>query len=227
MRIQRLCTACDAVGKLVFGLYACPLSEGLPRERRHTHAHFTALELLSAALAEDWGLPHCRLERDEKGKPVLMQPDMYVNLSHSRTMAVCGIATVPLGVDCESPRRIKDSALQRVCAENERQLLRQSSDPAYDFSRLWTLKEAYGKCIGEGIRMPLARAAFELSHETLRFLHPHSGEYDFLQLLLPEKTVVSVCVRRSLPPMKICCHENLSIIGSEAFPKGVFYYAAD
>lgn len=227
MRIQRLCTAHDHHGRLALGLYACPLSEDLPREKRHTYAHFAALELLSAALAEDWGLHHCRMVRDAKGKPMLVCSGVHVNLSHSRKMAVCGIALTPLGVDCEGPRQVKSATVQRVCAESEQQLLLQSEEPAYDFARLWTLKEAYGKCTGEGIRMPLTHAEFDFSHEMLRFLHTQKEAYGFLQLLLPEKTVVSVCMQQPFSPMKIHCREGISVMGSESFPRGVFCYAAD
>lgn len=227
MEIQRLCTVThDDEQEIILRLYAAPIADELPRGERYRYAHFTALDLLSAALAEDWRIFNCRIIREENGKPKLVHPRLFVNISHCQGLAICGISTVPIGVDAEPPRSIKERMISRICAENEISFLLQSKNPQYDFSRLWTLKEAYGKCTGDGIRLPLATIAFDCSGDTIRFLHRDSSDYAFLQLLLPKEYTAAVCLSGAPENMNILYHlTNISLYGSDRFTKGAIAYA--
>lgn len=227
MKVQRICTIIDGNDqKCILRLYLAPIPQDLPRGEQYRYSHFFALELLSAALAADWALPHCRIARDEKGKPMLMHPQLYMNLSHCRGLAACGIATVPIGVDAEPPRAFKEHMLPRICAKREIKYLQQSQHPQKDFSRLWTLKEAYGKCTGAGIRLPLASIAFDCSGETIDFLHPAAEDHAFLQFLLPEDRTVAVCLAKPPNNLRVCCDlPAASLYSSHHFPKGAISYA--
>ncbi len=226
--MQRICTMIGADDKPLLRLYAAPIPEDIPRGRKNRVSHLVALDLLSTALAADWHLPHCRLLRDANGKPYLADVPLFVNLSHCKELAICAVAAVPVGVDCESPRVVKESTVTRICSSAEQAFLNESADMPYDFSRLWTLKESYGKCIGAGIRLPLAEIAFAIHGDTLDFCHPQQNAYAFLQLLLPNDHIASVCMPQShtvqqmqyhLPQMQICSTQNL--------PKGAFYHVTD
>ena len=229
MEIQRLCTVTHGdENNVILRLYAAPIPENLPRGESHRYAHFTGLELLSAALAKDWELSHCRMIREESGKPKLLHPRLFVNISHCRGLAVCGISYMPIGVDVESPRIIKERMLPRICAEKEADFLQKSAHPQKDFSRLWTLKEAYGKCTGDGIRLPLSTIAFGCSGDTIDFLHENASDYDFLQLLLPKEYTAAVCMTHIRKNMRILYHiADAVVYGSNTFPKGAISYAED
>src|SRR5262249_51380525 len=83
------------------------------------------------------------------------------NVAHSGTELVCAIASGrPVGVDIESERDDLDLvALARrfFCAGEIRQLETSPPDRARQlFFRYWTLKEAYLKAEGSGLRLDLA-----------------------------------------------------------------------
>ena len=72
------------------------------------------------------------------GKPYFPEyPEICFNYSHADAGILCGIAETPLGVDIE--RLIEDPAVQ-----------------IRYFSKIWTAKESYLKCIGTGIRQKLS-----------------------------------------------------------------------
>ncbi|MGN0647300.1 MAG: 4'-phosphopantetheinyl transferase family protein [Oscillospiraceae bacterium] len=226
--MQRICTFTGAGSKQMLRLYALPLDEDIPKRRQNRLSHLAAVDLLSAALAADWHLPHCRMLRDEQGKPYLADVPLFVNISHCRGLAICAVATLPVGVDCESPRVVKETTVTRICSGAEQAFLAASVHKPYDFSRLWTLKEAYGKCIGAGIRLPLAEIAFTIHGDTIAFCHPQGDAYAFLQLLLPDAHIAAICIPKSNAVQQIQYHlPQLRVCESQYLPKGAFCHVTD
>ena len=102
------------------------------------------------------------------GKPCLASgdgPDFSVSHSHSR--ALYGIVRGrEIGVDLErigKPSLDHERIAERFFSPAEAAYLRSlpPESRAESFFRLWTLKEAYVKALGEGLRIPLA--SFEVS----------------------------------------------------------------
>lgn len=101
-----------------------------------------------------------------EGKPALAScPNIQFNLSHSGNWAVCALCTapVPVGVDIQRVKRISPR-LQRHFSTAEQELLRDCPPLEQDrmMIQFWCLKEAYCKCTGRGLRVPLNRASFTL-----------------------------------------------------------------
>ncbi|MCD7881817.1 MAG: 4'-phosphopantetheinyl transferase superfamily protein [Clostridiales bacterium] len=106
---------------------------------------------------------HCRevplpvsRDQDEHGKPYLLgRPDFQFNLSHSGLWAVCAVAPVPVGVDIQQERPVSVK-LSRKFTAAEQQSLQGLSSPLelHRIFDLWTMKEAYTKCIGLGLLCP-------------------------------------------------------------------------
>ena len=98
------------------------------------------------------------LSRDGEGRPYLVSRPVDFNLSHSAAHAAA--ATVPspyrVGVDVEEPipAARADSLVRRYATEGERAMM---TDPAVDFTLIWTVREAIAKYTGEG--NPTARDA--------------------------------------------------------------------
>jgi 4'-phosphopantetheinyl transferase len=110
-------------------------------------------------------------DRGEHGRPDAVLgpgvPPLRFNLSHTLGMAVCAVTLDrDIGVDVESvERRCQARAIaDRFFAPAEVEGLRDG--PAerrrVRFFELWTLKEAYVKARGVGLKIPLRRFAFAL-----------------------------------------------------------------
>ncbi|HEV2606744.1 MAG TPA: 4'-phosphopantetheinyl transferase superfamily protein [Xanthomonadaceae bacterium] len=86
---------------------------------------------------------------------------IHLSLSHSGEVVAAAIAQFPLGIDLESTRGVRDwlALADHVFApeECEQLLLLPESDRQELFHRYWTLKEAYGKRDGTGLRLSQAR----------------------------------------------------------------------
>lgn len=171
----------------------------LPLDCKHRAAHFAALDLLSSVVRENYGAANLHLMRDENGKPQLIHPFLHMNLTHCKGLAVLAIGNLPVGVDVEPPRICRDAARKHVCcAEESRQILTSKNADAM-FSRIWTLKEAYGKWHGGGIRLPLSEICFSIEPNRVTFLHPDAADLSFHQFLLEIDGIpyaVSVCTER-------------------------------
>ena len=98
------------------------------------------------------------------GKLYVKDLDVEFNISHSGDMVVCAIDNKPIGIDIEQIRPIDLTVVKHICTDEELVYLF-GHTPAYqDFTyttdtkiltrcfELWTAKEAYGKCTGEGIK---------------------------------------------------------------------------
>ncbi len=177
--------------QLMFRVYAEPLPDTGPRQS-HKAAHFAALDLLSSALAEDFGVYHAVIRRSGLGKPKLIHDSLHMNLSHCRGLAVAAIGRVRLGVDAEAPRSVPDSLIEKVCTPEEISAIRADDDKNRAFSRFWTLKEAYSKWDGRGLAIGFASLGFTLSDE-ITFHHPAADAVRFVQLSYSDTHIVSLC----------------------------------
>ncbi len=90
-------------------------------------------------------------DRGKHGKPFAVGLDVHFNISHSGNMVVCAVNDKPVGIDIEQIRDYKSDVAKRVCSETELNLILQSDNPADEFTRIWTAKEAYTKYLGIGL----------------------------------------------------------------------------
>lgn len=159
---------------------------------------------------------------DAHGRPRIVAPQglppIEFNLAHSGERVVLGITTGrSLGVDVEYTRRRADTvSLERYFAPAERAAL--ATLPAAQrrqrFFELWTLKEAYLKARGLGLRLPLHGCAFEWSapgEVRLALSGAFAAgpqRWALAQLSLRERYVLAVCAeRREDPPLTLAVHE--------------------
>lgn len=99
----------------------------------------------------------------EHGKPYAKDLSIEFNISHSGDMVICAVDNNPIGIDIEQIRPIDLTVAKRICSEEELLYLFNHAPTEQDFTyttdteiltrffELWTAKEAYGKCIGNGI----------------------------------------------------------------------------
>ncbi|MBR4342501.1 MAG: 4'-phosphopantetheinyl transferase superfamily protein [Lachnospiraceae bacterium] len=94
----------------------------------------------------------------KNGKPYIEgHPELCFNISHSGDRVMCAFADVPVGCDVEfveEGKKQTDSIAKRFFTENERRLIETQKSDDGIFYTIWTLKESYVKCIGEGLQCP-------------------------------------------------------------------------
>lgn len=120
------------------------------------------------------------------------------NISHSGGLVALALSDVPVGVDVERKRSVKQKVSEKAFTERERQYLEKKGDDTMSFLQLWTLKESYGKAGGVGIGYPLKDVEFIPPWESPRGAWAHiacsEGSvrcYSFLA----EDYVLSVCAQ--------------------------------
>ena len=94
-----------------------------------------------------------QIERDEKGKPYVIDSSLKISLAHSKNWAACSVGESPNGIDVE-----EDFADALAIAENffqpheYRQLCKLDGRARTEkFLSLWTTKESFAKFTGRGI----------------------------------------------------------------------------
>jgi 4'-phosphopantetheinyl transferase len=95
------------------------------------------------------------MTRNRFGKPRIVNSHLHFSLSHSGPLAVCAVATRPVGVDIE--RMVYCAGRNRLlqyffCAPERRSLAAGSCQGHRDFYLTWTCKEAYAKARGDGLQ---------------------------------------------------------------------------
>ena len=137
--------------------------ENLPLQRREKALKFRhelgrkqcvlAYLLLCNGLKSEYGITEMPdFEYGEHGKPsIIGHPDIHFNLSHCKTAVACAISDTPIGIDIESIRDAKESVIRYAMNDDEARQILFSSNPALEFTKLWTMKESVLKLTGEGI----------------------------------------------------------------------------
>lgn len=87
----------------------------------------------------------------EHGKPYIDLQKVEFNISHSGDYAVLALSEQNVGVDIEKLRHNKMRVARRFFSDTEIDLLKGSDSPDQDFTKLWSLKEAYLKFSGSGL----------------------------------------------------------------------------
>lgn len=111
--------------------------------------------LLLSAIAEREA-DKLRFERSELGKPVLVDAPAHLDfsMSHARGAVTVAAAYMPVGVDIEPLRDIRDmnEMSEIVLASEERRILAKTPDALQSrlFLRYWTIKESVLKAAGLG-----------------------------------------------------------------------------
>lgn len=139
------------------------------RFERDRHRDLIARALVRTSLAESIGIEPEAIEFElgENGKPLLKDHPFFFNLSHSGDFIVLAIAKHRVGLDVENiSRDVNSEAISErffTVAEIEDIVSCNEFEKKDRFFDYWTLKEAYMKARGEGIRLGLSNFGFTLA----------------------------------------------------------------
>lgn len=160
------------------GLFGYAASSGSDRRRLERlrrpdlQARFAASRmLLTSAAGAALGVRADELElaHEPGGRPRLRGiGQLEISLSHTGTLIVVALSWYGrVGVDVEAADRpmLELGTERQMCVPEELRLLRSlaEEDRNRALTRLWTLKEAYSKAIGQGLRFPFTEFGFDFS----------------------------------------------------------------
>jgi 4'-phosphopantetheinyl transferase len=116
----------------------------------------------------------------EHGKPRIDSNEgLEFNLSHSGSLALLVLGLCPVGADIERHKRRRwADVARRFYAPGEQQQLFAPPEAGQEarFFRIWTCKEAFLKCTGEGLGRSLRSYEMEVSREGARLVWAQGAE---------------------------------------------------
>ncbi|MET7690710.1 4'-phosphopantetheinyl transferase superfamily protein [Streptomyces sp. NPDC005483] len=132
--------------------------------RTYLASRLLARRTLGVLLGVPWR--EVRITRTPLGGPVLPdRPGVRLSISHTGQLVTVGLSRCgPLGVDAERARRpVRPELAGRICTPAELAAVAALDEPDRSESllRLWTLKEAYVKALGTGLRVPVRGFGFD------------------------------------------------------------------
>ncbi|WP_271714102.1 4'-phosphopantetheinyl transferase family protein [Anaeromicropila herbilytica] len=136
----------------------------------------------------------------EYGKPYLEGfPRFHYNISHSGSWIIAGIGREELGVDIEAVASANEELARRFFSEKEYEdmMSKNKNDRRGYFYDLWTLKESYIKCIGNGLYTSLNSFGFELENDEA-ILFPVNKQYHFKRYDSIPGYKVAVCAKEEI-----------------------------
>lgn len=147
--------------------------------------------LVSFALKKEYGLPPWAGEKTEEGVPFIKgKPDIHLSITHTKGLLGCALSTHPVGLDAEW-RRARDPFVERkILGEEETSFLQLESEKDEAFFRYFTLKEAYGKAMGQGLSYDFKTTGFRFEDGKITSSLPNAR---FYFITVCEGYIISLC----------------------------------
>lgn len=91
--------------------------------------------------------------KNKFGKPYLRDyPGIFYNTSHTKGALVCALSNKPVGVDIEKVKSFDCRIARRFFTQQEQEyIFSDKINQNEKFAEIWTMKEAYVKCVGKGM----------------------------------------------------------------------------
>ncbi|MEI1682754.1 4'-phosphopantetheinyl transferase superfamily protein [Acinetobacter baumannii] len=181
------------------------------------HPHTARLFLISrvlmkSVLSDKLGIsPHeVIIQLQPNGKPFVQgSKTIYFNLSHSADLIVFAVTEKgEIGVDVERiDHEFEWRRVDSVLAPSEIKWIQENEwinpNSVYQrFFQIWTLKEAYIKCTGEGMSRHLKKLNFQVFSEYIKFFDAtkdtqNTEQYHFQSYIYDCNFIFSICLQQS------------------------------
>ncbi len=125
---------------------------------------------------------------NQYGKPYVRGSMFEFNISHTNNAIACAIANTTVGVDIQEKIYEYQNVMEYVCSSSEIEHISASISPVECFTKLWTLKESYVKCIGTGIWDGLEHLDFSLMSNDCGNMYGYYFHY-----IIEKEYCLSVC----------------------------------
>ena len=118
-----------------------------------------------------WGSPLPEIRRTKLGKPYFADSPVHFSISHTKNYVFAAISEKPIGIDAEELDREIDLRLaEKLLSSSEYAQFQKAADKRLALLRFWVLKEAAGKCTGEGLQLWPNRTDFSLNDPRIQEL---------------------------------------------------------
>lgn len=139
-----------------------------------------------------------RIERTEHGKPFLYGHDGFeFSLSHSGDMVVLAVSGKAVGADVETVKGRDWKMFGRFLSEAEMKMIGEAEDPEEKFFEVWTVREAFSKEEGQGLR--ILDESFSVDYERNRIRYKGKTLYFNTKSHAARDTLYKISVCSPLP----------------------------
>ncbi|SFB07915.1 4'-phosphopantetheinyl transferase family protein [Clostridium frigidicarnis] len=125
--------------------------------------------LIRVIIVQELGIKNITFEKNKYGKPYLKEyPKFNFNISHSGEFVVGAIDDKPIGIDVEEVKYIEYEEIAKsfFTISEFNYIIKNDSDICLSkFYEIWTLKESYIKCCGQGLSIPLKSFSIEVEKD--------------------------------------------------------------
>ncbi len=136
------------------------------------------------------------ITKNKYGKPYIKDLALFFNISHSKDFVVCAISKYEIGIDIEQIRTSKGSIINQFATSKEKQYINELKN---DYNKrsfeIFTLKEAYFKCIGENLNR-IKEIEFAFNNNIIKC---NKKNFEFKLIHNIDNYVIAVCEKRGTP----------------------------
>lgn len=161
----------------------CKFNGDLVRNQKHSFL----INILINKLSEYFNINILKddIIYDKNGKPYIKNNQKKISFSYSNELAIVGISDYNLGIDVEKIKKYDEKIVKRIYCKSEFDFINNSDNKNYEFTKLWTYKEAFVKFKGTGIDKNFRR---------LNFIYNNSYKYDtFFKTINYTNYIITVC----------------------------------
>lgn len=130
----------------------------------------------------------------KNGKPHFTKAKMSFNISHSGNYVVIAVSDYNIGIDIQRMEKRNSLIAEKNFCASECAYINENDNyeiKRQRFHEIWTIKEAYLKNIGIGLRKPLNSFEIDLSGKSPKIID--NPGYAILQMKLDSMYVMAVC----------------------------------
>lgn len=152
--------------------------------------------LLIKFIREKYGVKSALIS-DKFGKLYFEDNKVHFNISHSGNYVVAAVSNYEIGIDVQRIQKDKHRVAEKNFLPSECEYINAMEEDVIiqqRFCEIWTMKEAYLKNIGIGLRKPLKSFEVSLTGEEPQITG--QDEYRFVQMKLDTRYVIAICANK-------------------------------
>lgn len=116
--------------------------------------HAAGRALLARLYLQHTGKPMPPIAVTELGKPYFTEGSLHFSITHTPNHVFCALSDRPVGIDAEElTRTVNPRLADKLLSEAERAQYDRALDKPRALLTFWVLKEALGKCTGQGMQL--------------------------------------------------------------------------